>query len=187
MFGCRTAYKDIHGICVTDKLPGLVSDLTGTDIPEYTAISPDTGSVTAKWGDTSLTTTLFNDQLQPLGEAEILATYEDGYYKGAGALISNTYGKGKAYYWGSVFTSDIARVFLEKLGVADPYSDILEAPESIELAMRSREDKKYLFVLNYSHEPQEIKIKKNLRNVYTDREENGTLALSAYETRVYMA
>lgn len=186
VFGCRTAYKDIHGICVTDKLPGLVSDLTGTDIPEYTAISPDTGSVTAKWGDTFLKTTLFNDQLLPLGDAEVLAAYEDGYYKGAGALICNSYGQGKAYYWGSVFTAETARIFLEKLGVSSPYADIIEAPESVELAVRSGEDKNYLFVLNFSHEPQEIKINKNLRNVYTDREESGTLTLSAFETKVYV-
>lgn len=186
VFGCRTAYKDINGICVTEKLPGLVSELAGTDIPEYTAIAPDTGSVMAKWDDTPLKTVLFNDQLQPLGDAKVLAAYEEGYYKGAGALTCHSYGEGKTYYWGSVFTAETARTFLDKLGLSEPYHDIMEAPEAVELAVRAGEDEKYLFVLNYSDRPQEIVLKKKLRNIYTDKEENGTLTLSAYETRVYV-
>ncbi len=35
VIGCRSGYKNSTGQCVTDTLPGLLSELTGTDIPEY--------------------------------------------------------------------------------------------------------------------------------------------------------
>jgi beta-galactosidase len=180
VFGCRTAYKDIHGICVTEKLPGLVRELTGTDIPEYTVISPEEGSVKAVWGDTELKTTLFNDQLAALEGAEVVASYDEGYYKGAGALVHHQYGKGETYYYGSVFTADVAQVFLEKLKAAEPYREWIEAPKDIEIALRN-----YLFVLNYSREEQTISLKKKMRNVYTGQEEEGEEKLAGYETRVY--
>ncbi len=180
VFGCRTAYKDIHGICVTEKLPGLVRELTGTDIPEYTVVSPEEGSVKAVWGDTELKTTLFNDQLAALEGAEVVASYDEGYYKGAGALVHHQYGKGETYYYGSVFTADVAQVFLEKLKAAEPYREWIEAPKDIEIALRN-----YLFVLNYSREEQTIFLKKKMRNVYTGQEEEGEEKLAGYETRVY--
>ncbi|MBQ8088037.1 MAG: beta-galactosidase trimerization domain-containing protein, partial [Clostridia bacterium] len=34
VFGCRSAYKDVNGQCVMEKLPGLLADLTASDIPE---------------------------------------------------------------------------------------------------------------------------------------------------------
>lgn len=191
VFGCRTAYKDINGRCVTEPLPGLVRGLTGVDIPEYTAVAPDVEAVTAVWGDICLRTTLFNDQLAAADEAEIVAEYEEGYYRGAGALVHNRIGKGETYYFGSVFTADTARVFLEKLGVAEPYSGLISAPEDIEMAMRRGEEagdgecRRFLFVLNFSGEEQMVMLHKKFRNVYTGNVENGEQMLEGYGTRVY--
>lgn len=189
VFGCRTAYKTIDGICVKDKLPGVLQKLTGTDIPEYTAIAPDTKSVRAVWEQTALDTVLFNDQLRPLHGARVLATYDEGYYKGAGALIHNTYGRGETYYWGSVFTAEAALIFLEKLGLSEPYRDIIKAPASIEIAIRTKtvnkEKEDYLLVLNYSDKPQEFTLQATLQNVCTKREETGIQRIEAFETRVY--
>ncbi len=189
VFGCRTAYKDINGCCVTEPLPGLVGSLAGVDIPEYTAVAPDIGSVTALWGDTSLRTILFNDQLAAADGAEVLAEYQEGYYQGAGALVHHRIGEGETYYFGSVFTAETARVFLEKLGVAEPYSGIISAPQDIETAMRrgekDGESRRFLFVLNYSGEEQMVMLHRKLRNVYTGNVENGEQTLAGYETRVY--
>ena len=182
IFGCRTSYKDLNGICVTDKLPAKISGWTGVDIPEYTTVSPEEGAVRATWGDSELKTTLFNDQLTSLGVAEVVAEYEEGYYKGAGALIRHEYGLGKTYYYGSVFTADVAQVFLEKLGVSEPYAEIVRAPKDVEIAVRGE---KYLFVLNFSKEEQTLCLNREVKNICTGHRESGHRRLKAYETRVY--
>ena len=94
-----------------EKLPGKLKPLTGCDIPEYTYIAPDTGDVHIKWDDTLFTASVFADQLTVDNECgseadcgqncKVLATYEDDYYRGYGALTVNKYGKGEVYYYGS--------------------------------------------------------------------------------------
>lgn len=185
VFGCRTAYKNIDGICVTDALPGVVSDLAGVDIPEYTAVSPETGSVMVSWDGTELLSTIFNDELVAVGDAEVLAQYEEGYYKGAGALVRNSYGDGEVYYYGSVFSEDVAKVFLEKLGVAETFSKYISAGDRVEIAVRKKGEAYYIFVLNFSGEIQDITLNMTLKNIYTGKNETGRQTISGYETRIY--
>lgn len=185
LFGCRGGYKDSTGKCVMLKLPGHISDLCGTDIPEYTYVAPDEGEVYADWDGTKICAAVFNDLLEPIGNGKVEARYEGTYYEGAPALISNVYGKGKAYYFGGAFNDDTAKIFIEKLGVANPYKEIISLPESCEIAVREKGDKKYMFVLNFSKEKVTISLDREMKNMYTGESEKGEVMLNGYETRVY--
>ncbi|MGN1141829.1 MAG: beta-galactosidase [Oliverpabstia sp.] len=190
VLGCRSGYKDMTGKCVMDKLPGLLVDLTGVDIPEYTRTCPGDEPVIIHWGQERLEAPVFNDQLaaQPGREkyTRVLGYYENSYYAGTPALVQNTYGKGKVYYYGSVFTEAAAEVFLEKLGVKSPYKEILELPECCELAVREKNGKKYYFVLNYSKENVTIRVKCPMRNLYTQEITAGDVMVEAYGTRIFV-
>ena len=176
VFGCRTAYKDITGQCVMDKLPGLVADLTAADIPEYSFIAPDAGKVTVDWNGTELEATVFADLVEPTGDGVREANYTSDYYAGSGALVSHAVGKGKAYYYGSAFNAASARVFLEKLGVAKPFGGDLELPETCELAVRG----KYAFVLNYKKEPATVCVKRPMRELLSGETLQGEISVPGY-------
>jgi len=180
VFACRTAYKDITGQCVMDRLPGLISGLTGTDIPEYSFIAPDAGKVTIDWNGTQLEAAVFTDLLEPLEGAKCEGRYTSDYYAGSGALISNTVGKGKAYYYGTAFSEQAAHVFLEKLDVASPYKDVMALPECCELAIRRKEGKEYAFILNYASEPAEIQFLKEAKNLLTGERLYGKVTMPRY-------
>ena len=183
--GCRNGYKDITGKCVTQNLPGLLSPLTGTDIPEYTAIAPDTGTVHIDWDGDQIEANVFAEQLEVSGEnARIVGVYTDDYYKGTGALVENQYGKGRTYYYGSAYTLESVKVFLEKLGVASPYKDFAEVPESCEIAVRKKEERSFLFILNYEKTPAKVKLLCKMKNLYTGEEVSGDLNLEGYGTFV---
>ncbi|MCM1124553.1 MAG: beta-galactosidase, partial [Eubacterium sp.] len=182
--GCRSGYKDMNGRCVMDKLPGLLSDLCGTDIPEYSFIAPDAGRVTIQWGDTELEASVFVDLLQPIGEGKQEAVYTADYYAGSGALVSSTAGKGKVYYYGTAFNAESARIFLEKLDVADPYHDVIHAPEACEIAVRVKGDDRYLFVLNYDRNPAWVELCQKGTDMYTGKEISGQMELAGYQTLV---
>ena len=186
VLGCRSGYKDMTGKCVMDRLPGLFAKMSGTDIPEYTRVNPDDEPVYIDWDGIRLEAAVFNDQLEPLtADAQVLGRYENCYYAGAPGLICNALGAGKVYYFGAAFTEETARVFLEKLGAASPYADVLELPRECELAVREKDGRKYYFVLNYKKTPVKIQVKEALVDLYTGETVSGQVELEAFGTRVY--
>ena len=185
VLGCRSGYKDMYGRCVMDKLPGMFGEMSGVDIPEYTLVSPENTDVVIDWDGTKLEAAVFNDQLAAVGErAEVLGKYENCYYAGEPGLIKNTYGKGTVYYFGAAFTEKTAEVFLEKLGVKDPYKAKLEVPETCELAVRKKDDTEYCFVLNYKNAEAEVQVKEEMTDLYTGEKVSGTVVLKPFEVRV---
>ena len=92
VIGCRSGYKDATGKCVTTKLPGLLGELTGTDIPEYSLIAPDAGKVTIDWEGTTIEAAVFADLLEPVHGGVVEAVYTSDYYAGSGALVGRQYG-----------------------------------------------------------------------------------------------
>jgi len=186
VMGCRTGYKDQSGRCVPDCLPGLAAKLTGTDIPEYSFVAPDDGKVMADWDGAQMEAAVFNDLLAPAGEdAEVLAVYASSYYAGTPALIRRRFGAGEAYYFGGAFALDTAEVFLEKLGAARPYEDVVCLPESCELAVRRKGEAEYLFVLNYLPESAEITLREEVQELWTGETVSGRRQLEGYGVGVY--
>lgn len=186
VLGCRSGYKDMTGKCVMDRLPGLFAKMSGTDIPEYTRVNPDDEPVYIDWDGIRLEAAVFNDQLEPLtADAQVLGRYENCYYAGSPGLICNVLGAGKVYYFGAAFTEETARVFLEKLGAASPYADVLELPRECELAVREKDGRKYYFVLNYKKTPVKIQVKEALVDLYTGETVSGQVELEAFGTKVY--
>ena len=99
-------------------------------------------------------------------------------------MISNSYGEGRVYYYGSVFTEQAAETFLRKLGVKTPYKELLELPEGCELAVREKDGKQYFFVLNYKKEPVQIYVRRRMKNLYDRTELQGWMQMEAYGTLV---
>ena len=176
VFACRSAYKDLTGKCVTEKLPGLIAGLTGSDIPEYSFISPEAGKVNVDWDGSIFEASVFTDMVEPIGDAAREATYTNDVYAGCGALVSHKIGKGRAYYYGSAFNETSARVFLEKLGAINPYGDSVVLPESCELTVRG----KYAFVLNYLNTPAIIRLNRPMKDLLREKTLQGDYTLEGY-------
>lgn len=186
VFGCRTGQKDLRGFCVMEKLPGLAFRLTGTDVLEYSLAAPDEADVHVLWDGAELSAPIFRDMLAAAGEdATVLARYVGGCYAGEPALICNSFGKGKAYYYGSTFDVDTVKFFLEKLSVIEPLEAVLNLPEGCELAVRRKDGVDYIFVLNYSKEEVKITLKSPLDELLSGEVEEGEIVLSGYGVKVY--
>ena len=182
--GCRNGYKNIDGQCVRDELPGLLSGLTGTAVAEYTPIAPDTGAVFINWDGDRLPASEYVEELEAAPGARTAGVYGQDYYQGSGALIENRFGKGTAYYYGSAYTVDAVKTFLKKLGVASPWAGVVQAPQECELAVREKDGRQYLFLLNYSPKAVGAQLLRPGKNLYTGETVSGSLELGPYGTAV---
>ena len=115
---------------------------------------------------------------------KVLATYEDDYYRGYGALTVNKYGNGEVYYYGSAFNEESVEVFFDKLGVKNPYGEYLELPEELELAVRGDGDNQFAFILNYSKDAKNFIIKGKALDVFKGKDASGMITLPGYGVSV---
>jgi beta-galactosidase len=187
VLGCRSGYKDPNGRCPMHKLPGLLQNLSGADIADFSLAAPDDGRITVDWDGTEIEAAVFNDIIESLDGAEILAAYKNGWYAGKGALSLKRHGRGKVYYFGGAFNRDTAKVFLEKLKIAEPHRDAIEVPPGCELAVRSKGKSRYYFVLNYERQPAALNLKREFTGIYTGTKLSGTVELPPYGVLVLQA
>ncbi len=183
--GCRSGLKDMNGKCVMLPQPGLLQELTGTDVRDFTYTSPNEDEIFAVWNGEKLMTPVFNDVLMPLPGTEVLAAYGNGYYKGEAALTRHAYGKGQVLHLGSTFTREGFARILDYAGVLEPFREIVTAPEDVEVVLREKDGQRFLFVLNFMAEERTITLHKPGTLLYTGETVQGEVTLPAFGTAVY--
>lgn len=184
--GCRSGYKDPTGKCVTIPQPGLLQGLTGTDIQDFTFTSPAEEDSYALWtAGEKLEMPIFNDILTPLQGTKVLAEYGTSYYAGEAALTERPFGAGRTLHLGSAFSRDTVRQLLAYTGVLEPFQNIIDAPEGVEVVLREKDGQQYLFVLNFQQTEQNINLKQPAVLLYTGEKAEGQITLPPFGTAVY--
>ena len=185
IIGCRAGYKDEHGKCPMLPQPGLLAELTGTDVRDFTLCSPDEPEIFARMEQTCMPAPVFNDVLTLTNGARVLARYTGSYYEGSAALVENRVGSGRVLHWGSVFSEETALALLKAAGVHSPFADLVDAPEGVELVSRARGERRFLFALNWQGCEATVVLKRGVTNLDTGAPEAGTVVLPVYGTAVY--
>lgn len=166
IFGCRTGYKDINGICPMMQMPGYAAELCGAVVEEFTFISPYDSAPHVTIGGNRVQAVCFNDVLS-VTDGEEIAVFEDSYYKGKPALVCKKHGGGRFYYFGAAFSEDAARALIALCGLRAPMNldEKIALPEDIELAIRGDS----IFLLNYDDEVKTIKCSASFKNTLDGR------------------
>ncbi|MEK5374128.1 beta-galactosidase [Paenibacillus sp. FSL P2-0173] len=120
--------------------------------------------------------------------AEVLAVYGSDFYAGRPALTVNRLGEGKAYYIASrntgLFHSHFYRSLIDDAGISKALN--VKLPHGVNTAIRTDGVHDYIFILNFTHEPQKITLD---GRTYVDMLENheiedGSVQLDAYAVKV---
>jgi len=185
VMGARTGYKDEYGRCPMIPMPGYARSLCGAEVVDYTFARPEEAPVTIDWNGERLNAPTFHDVLKPVEGGEALARFVGGYFDGEPALIKKSYPSGgAAYYLGSGFSEDGAVLLLKKLGFGEPYGELLSCPEAVELSVREKGGERWLFLLNYAAQPQQVEFLKPLVSAITSEILCGAVTMPAYGTLV---
>lgn len=185
IIGCRAGYKDMNGKCVMMPQPGLLQELTGSDVRDFTFASPAEEPIWAEFDGAKAVMPLFHDILSLQGGAKALARYGNGYFAGEAAVTEKQTGKGRTIHFGSTFSRENVKQLFRYTGILEPFGEWIEAPEGVEVVLREKGDARYLFVLNFQPEEVSYLLKKESKLLYTGENHNGTCSLPAYGTAVY--
>ena len=180
ILGARSGQKDMNGVSTDRLLPGLFRELSGADVLEYSFVAPDEAPAMTRIFDTEAEAGVFNEVLEALPGAEVLARYENTYIQGAASLVRNRVGKGAVYYFGAAFSEEAVRAFAKELGFYEPYGAVISVPESMELSLREKDGKRFFFVLNYPKAEGEIDLHGSFKNLLTNEVLTGSVKLPAY-------
>ncbi|MCR5031989.1 MAG: beta-galactosidase [Lachnospiraceae bacterium] len=185
ILGCRSGQKDLNGRCVMQDLPGLLADLSGADVKEFTLIPPDEQDTTVLTPNGVLQAKGFADRLSDKGDGEIIGTYDDTYFAGDGAITEHKVGKGKVYYYATAFTEDAVSFFTEREQVKTPYGELLDLPADCELAVRKKDGASYVFILNYAKESRPVTFYKPVFDMLGEKTVSGEVTLPKYGVGIY--
>jgi beta-galactosidase len=152
----RSGVKDEHNNCVTEPLPTVYRELVGAYVEEYDPIGYD--GIPVKFADgESFVCRQWCDILRA-ESAEVIAAYDGDFFKGKPAVTANRFGRGKAYYVGTVggkrFYYKLIRDILTER--ATEFTDGL--PDNVELNYRSGSGHKVRFIFNNTDKAQSFAI-----------------------------
>jgi beta-galactosidase len=140
--------------------PGPLSDVLGLKVEEFEAMKPYIRNSLVMKGRLpnvkgEFETRLWCDILQ-LNGAESLAEYGSDFFKGTPAVTVNRFGKGKAYYVGTLPDNEFMKQFLGQVCAEQGVMPVVQAPKNVEAVIRAAGENEYLFVLNHNYEPVEV-------------------------------
>lgn len=182
--GCRSGYKNENGHCVMEPMPGLLRNISGGNVREFTWVRPEE-KIKMTWVNKEYEMPIFHDVLEAEG-ATVLGRFQGGHYDKKPALLEHTYGKGKVLHLGGVFTRELVTDILEYTGVISPLEKYIVVTKNCELVLRKKWNKYYIFVLNYNNSEQSISIKEKMQDIDNGEIIWGEIVLKPYETKVYM-
>lgn len=177
IIGCRAGLKDISGKAFMLPQPGLLQELTGTDVRDFTLTSP------AEEEDPDAP--VWNDILTPLAGTKVLDAYKTSWYAGEACLTEHCLGEGRVLHLGSAFSRDRVRRLFSHTGILEPFAAYISAPEGVELVMREKAGRRFLFALNYQQTDQSILLKKSAVLLYTGDTISGEFRLPPFGTAVF--
>jgi len=91
--------------------------------------------------------------------AGVLARFGEGHLKGSPALTRNARGKGHAFYLGTRLDNGDLDVILDQLCRDNGISPLLGAPAGVEITLRERGRRRFLFLLNHHDKPARIPLR----------------------------
>ena len=149
--------------------PKTLQEIYGIDVKEIDTLYPkDRNSI--KFGNESFEVVDYCTIIEAK-EAEVLAKYEEDFYKNTPAITKNNLEKGKAYFIGARTNQEFLSKFYDKI-VKD--LDINEVEDfisecGISIQIRENEDAKYYFVMNFTEEEKNIGIKGSYLNLISGK------------------
>ncbi|MGR9393965.1 beta-galactosidase [Rhizobium leguminosarum] len=110
-----------------------------------------------KIGNRELAAGYFYENLATDGDVEVVAAWSNRYAEGQPMATSRKVGKGQVVYVGTYLTPDLTAALAGRLFAPVGIEPLIgELPEGVEVTMRMNDDRRLLFIQNYTDQPAAI-------------------------------
>lgn len=178
----RSGVKNMNNVCRMEPLPGLLAEAAGVSVSEYDPIGKDVHSIRAKNGKT-YTCAQWCDILELSGAAPI-AWYEDDFFAGKPAASVHSLGDGKVYYLGMIAEENFYVEFFREAASEAGVELFPDLPEGVQISVRQKGDKRYLFILNLSRNRQTVTLDQAYSSQLQERRIGPKLDMEPYEVEI---
>lgn len=178
VFSVRTGIADSHHVAKLDALPTLLRPLLGIEVTGG-AVIPASQSCRLRTSDGSNAEVRHWCECVVLKGAGLIASYEDGPFRGECAASVHTQGTGRAWYLGAVPSDDFLLKFTSEIATSLGM-DTGELPEGVEVIRRYADKHEYRFVLNDSDQARRFPLPRPGRNALEDEPLESPVALPPF-------
>ncbi len=155
--------------------PAPFKDMLGLFVEEFAPYS-ETQSNTIRTTDGKQFQCTFWGDVVHTKNAKEIATFEQDYYAGNAAITQNTFGKGNAFYVGTVPDNNGMEWVLE-LACKTAGVQSANLPAGIEILHRANGQSSFVFVLNYSDEKVTVSLEQSGIDLLTDKHVSDSIEL----------
>lgn len=152
----RSGVKDEYNKCIMAQLPTVYRELIGAYVEEYDPMGWDKGRIEFTDGAV-YSCRQWCDIICP-ETAETLAVYGSEFYKGKAAITRNSYGKGTAYYIGTVCEKNVYNRLIKDILSEAGVEHFDGIPDNVEITTRTGNDISARFIFNNTDKDQSFSL-----------------------------
>jgi beta-galactosidase len=186
VMSAHSAIKDRDNAFTAATIPIGLTNLFGVELDSFQTYQPPSRQANAlRFDDESrLPVNVFAEVLHPT-TARVVGRWEHDYFKDAPAATEQSFGQGKAIYYGSLFDLDSARYLVKRYaGEIGLKPLIKDGPEQVEVTCRTKGGTDFYFVLNHGDSPTTVSVGDGFIDVLTDQPEAASFTLAPFDYRV---
>jgi beta-galactosidase len=155
--------------------PAPFREMLGLRIEDFVPMAAGVGNRIVDDGDTHACD-LWADLIHPEG-AEVLATFDGGFYAGSPAVTRNAFGDGVAFYVGTRPDARYTEALLGRVCAEAGATAPLDVPAGVEVVLRRATETRFLFVLNHNEGAVEVQLDSPATDLLSGATRAGTLSL----------
>jgi beta-galactosidase len=179
----NTGLVNENHIAPDSGFPGDLTDLFGMEVTEFDPLPPGEENHLNMKGDFHAShlhpARLWCDVIEPK-ECQVLAVYAKDFYANQPAMTINSYGLGKAIYIGTMSHQPFYYDLVAWLRQVCNLFPLLKVPDTVEVSLRQKDDRKIYFLLNHQSSPVRITFYKPAHDFLTGNTFTGTYDLAPH-------
>jgi beta-galactosidase len=183
IMSAHSAIKDRDNAFTAETIPIGLTNVFGVELDSFQTYQPPSGNNNALHFDDGGVppVEVFAEVLRPT-TARVIGRWDRDYLKDSPAATEQSFGKGKAVYYGSLFNVDAARYLIRRYAGDSGLKPLLaDVPDQVEVTCRTKGPTEFYFLLNHGNSPATVNVGDGFDDVLTGKAAAASLTLGPFD------